>query len=350
MREADKGRDQYLRIYRKTMDNSICFLAHWELTYKCNLGCRHCYAAGRKDGKEFSYEEARPIIDELRDMGCLYLIFSGGEILMRDDFFDIASYARGQGFALRLMTNATLIDEAVSEKIASLYPLAVETSIYAADKDLHDAITSSAGSFDKTIKAARLLKERNVRVIFKFLIMNDNIGEFRAVRSLAGEIGADFVFDFCVVGKNDGSKAPLRYRLDKEKIKDFFISNDLPLGKKEADDEDLLCIAGLNNIFITPHLDVYPCIGLDVKLGNLREGSLKDIWRSSEELNFVRNINLPDLPKCKSCGLAQFCFRCSGIALSEDNDILGPSNFDCSVAAAVSEIAAEKEELINNGK
>ncbi len=350
MREVDTAQDQYLRIYRKTMDNFICFSAHWELTYKCNLRCRHCYASGMEDRQEFSYEKAKSIIDELKNMGCLYLIFSGGEVLMRDDFFDIASYAREQGFALRLMTNATLIDEAVSEKIASLYPLAVETSIYAADKYLHDAITSSAGSFDKTIKAVRLLKKRNIKVVLKFLIMNDNIEKFRAVKSLAEEIGADFVFDFCVVGRNNGSRGPLRYRLNEEKIKDFFVSNNIPLNKREADDEALLCIAGFNNIFITPYLDVYPCIGLNVKLGNLYEKDLKDIWCSSEELNFIRNIKLPDLPKCKRCDLVQFCFRCSGIALVEDGDIFGSSNFDCSVAKAVGEIVAEREELINNGK
>ncbi|MDD5546644.1 MAG: radical SAM protein [Candidatus Omnitrophica bacterium] len=348
MREVDTTKDQYLRIYRKTMDDFICFMAHWELTYKCNLGCRHCYAAGAKGRQEFSYEKARSVIDELKNMGCLYLTLSGGEVLMRDDFFDIASYAREQGFALRLMTNATLVDETVSGKIASLHPLAVETSIYAADKGLHDAITFSPGSFDKTIKAATLLREKNIKVVLKFLIMNDNIEEFRAVESLAGEIGADFVFDYCVVGRNDGSKGPLKYRLNEEKIKDFFVSNSIPLKKREADGDALLCIAGFNNIFITPHLDVYPCIGLNVKLGNLHEEKLGDIWRSSEGLKFVRNIKLPDLPECKRCGLVQFCFRCSGIALSEDGDIFGPSNFDCSVAKAIGEIVAERKELIND--
>lgn len=342
------GQDPYLKIYRKTMEDFICFIAHWELTYRCNLKCRHCYICQDKTGVEFSFKKAKSIIDELKSMGCLYLILSGGEIFMREDFFDIASYARRQDFALRLMTNGTLINESVGKDIASLHPLTVEMSIYAANKDLHDAITSVAGSFDKTIKAIELLRRIGIKVVVKFLIMKDNVGEFSAVKSLAEEIGADFVFDYCVVSKNDNSSSPLEYRLDRRGIKDFLIANHIVLNEKEAGDYTLLCSAGLNNIFITPYLDVYPCIGLNLKAGNLRKQTLREIW-ASRGLSFVRNIKFSELYKCKNCSSRQFCYRCAGIALVEDGDIFGPSNFDCSAAEVIKEIIKEREEGINYG-
>lgn len=345
MEKIDPAPDHYSRIYAKTMNDYICFLAHWDLTYKCNLRCRHCYAQGGKSKEEVSYVKAKSILDELKEMGCLYLVFSGGEILLRADFFDIASYCRKQGFALRLMTNGTLIDESISERIASLYPLTVEMSIYAADKGLHDTITSVIGSFDRTINAVRLLKKRNLRVILKFLVMQNNVKEFRAVKSLAEGLGVDFLFDFCVVTSDSGSDVPLKYRLNREQIKDFFISNGIPLLKREAQEEALLCSAGLNNIFITPHLDVYPCIGIKYKIGNLWESSLRDLWHSAK-LNFIREIQTSDLYKCAQCELRQFCSRCFGIAMIEDKDLFGPSGFDCAVAAVKKEVLEPKKEMV----
>lgn len=324
------------------MENSICLLCHWELTYQCNLRCRHCYAYGDKNREEFFLGKAKSILDELKEMGCLYLTLSGGEILMRDDFFKITSYARKQGFALRLMTNATLIDEAISEKIAALYPLAVETSIYAADKDLHDSITGIEGSYGRLMQAVKLLKQQNLKVVLKFLLMKDNAAEFPAVKAMARSLGVDFLFDFCVVMTNNGFFSPLKYRLNKQEIKDFFIANESPLNKRNPDDEALLCSAGLNNIFITPYLDVYPCVGIRQKIGSLWHDTLNDLWHSAG-LNFIRNITSLDLYKCKACVSKQFCNRCLGIALEEDGDLFGPASFDCTVANAVSEVIEERE-------
>ncbi len=286
--------------------------------------------------------KAKSVLDELRQLGCLYLVFTGGEILTRGDFFDIASYARSQGFALRLLTNATLIDETVADKIASLYPLSVETSIYAAHKDLHDIITGTKGSFHRTIKAAALLRERNLRVLFKFLIMNDNKEDFQLVKSLAKAMGADFSFDFYLVKRDNGSASPLKYRLNRDEIKGFFVKNDIPVNRKDDSEEALLCTAGLNNIFITPDLDVYPCIGLKDKVGNLWMHNLKDIWWSSK-LCAIRNIKLFDLHTCRRCNVIHFCDRCAGTALSEEGDIFGPSRFDCMVAQLIKELYTKKE-------
>lgn len=349
MEKIDPAPDPYSRIYAKTLNDYICFLIHWDLTYKCNLRCRHCYVTEEKVREEVSYLKAKSIIDELKQMGCLHLAFSGGEILLRDDFFAIASYCRKQGFALRLMTNGTLIDESISERIASLYPLTVGMSIYAADKSLHDAITSVIGSFDRTINAVHLLKKKNLRVILKFLLMQDNAKEFRAVKSLAESMGVEFLFDICVVTSDSGSGAPLKYRLNRAQLKDFFISNDIPLFEREAQEEALLCSAGRNNIFITPYLDVYPCIGIKYKIGNLWESSLRDLWHSAK-LNLIRGIRTRDLYKCAQCELRQFCGRCFGIAMAEDGDIFGPSNFDCTVAAVKKEVLESRKEMVADAK
>jgi radical SAM protein with 4Fe4S-binding SPASM domain len=135
----------------------------------------------------------------------------------------------------------------------------------------------------------------------------------------------------------------LEYRLNRGQIKDFFLDNNIPLIEREADEDMLLCSAGLNNISITPYLDVYPCIGIKYKTGNLWENRLKDLWLS-QKLNFIREMKASDLNTCQKCDLVRFCNRCTGIAFAEDRDMLGPSNFDCLVASARKEIVTKKGE------
>jgi MoaA/NifB/PqqE/SkfB family radical SAM enzyme len=84
-----------------------------EITHACNVDCEHCYLDLVPDKKigVLSLDEWKRILKELKDAGTLYLTISGGEILVRRDWFEIASHARRLGFALKLFTNGTLIDD-----------------------------------------------------------------------------------------------------------------------------------------------------------------------------------------------------------------------------------------------
>ena len=177
--------DYYQKIVKKTVDENIPFTVHFDLTYKCNLKCVHCYVTEEKEKKELSTEEVKSIIDQLREANTLYLTFSGGEIFTRKDFFEIASYAREKGFALRLLTNGTLITPKIADKIEKLNPISVRMSLYATDPAVHDAITRSKGSQRKTIKALMLLKERGVKVAINSVLMKENVGEFKRLKTFA---------------------------------------------------------------------------------------------------------------------------------------------------------------------
>ena len=65
------------------------FLVVWNFTYKCNLNCKHCYSdAGTILREELSTSEAIKVVDQIADFGVTSLAFSGGEPLMRKDFFE----------------------------------------------------------------------------------------------------------------------------------------------------------------------------------------------------------------------------------------------------------------------
>ncbi len=335
--------DPYSRIVKKTMDRLIPFTVHWELTYHCNLQCPHCYVVPRNSREELSLREITVILDHLRERGTLYVIFSGGEILTREGFFHIARYARKKGFALRLLTNGTLIDEGVADEIKELHPLTVEISLYGSKPATHDRITACPGSFERVLKALRLLNERSIRTVVKSLMMKQNVGEFQGMKTLASDIGSQFLYDPVVIPRMDGSIEPCGNRLDQEELY-WLLSPEVREkdGNGNLGDGDLSCSAGLNALSISPYGDVYPCMGFKESGGNLKKYSLSEI-QHSPIFTKIRSISLSDLHECKECESIQYCNRCPALAWLETGDILGPSQADCLLARVVKRIVDDRE-------
>jgi len=336
--------DPYARIIKKTLARFIPFTVHWELTYHCNLQCPHCYIVPQHSREELSSGEITLILDHLKERGTLYVIFSGGEILTRGDFFEVAGYARKKGFALRLMTNGTLITETIANQIKGLHPLSVEISLYASKPEIHDRITACPGSFERSVNALRLLNKRGLRTMVKCLMMKGNTPEFQSMKEFAEEIGSLFLYDMVVIPKMDGSMDPCRNRLDREELYSLLYPEvQTPEENGEFPWNDLSCSAGLNTLSISPYGDVYPCMGFKESAGNVTEQSLTEIQRSPV-FSKIRSITLSDLTECKGCKLIPHCTRCPALAEMETGDLLGPSKADCLLASVIKSIIDDKRE------
>ena len=260
------------------------------------------------------------------------MTLTGGEIFVREDVFSIARYARRNGFAIRLFTNGTFITPKIADEIKSIKPLEVEISLYGATPDRHEAVTGVLGSYAKTLRAIKLLKERDVRVHVKTSILKDNTDEIDAIRRMVEEMGASFFYDAVIAPRDDGNKSPLACRASLSDLLRIFKEHGTTFQPKERVPDSLMCNAGKNSICISPYGDVYPCVQIRKPLGNLREKSFREIWTKSELLTQLRAIKLADLPVCSSCGLLPFCTRCPGVALMEEGDILAPSKEACRIA------------------
>ncbi|HKY05807.1 MAG TPA: radical SAM protein, partial [Blastocatellia bacterium] len=208
--------DLYKRLIAGTESNHRLFSAHWELTYRCNERCSHCYldvlAPNAEAVGELTTEECLRVIDELAALGVMHLLFSGGEILARHDFFQIAEHARSKRLLLRLFTNGILITPLLADRIAALHPYSVEISLYSSAPETHDRITGIARSWELTTRALALLRDRGVRTKMKVPLMRENIGELRQMAALAAELGAQFRYDTTITPKDDGGRSPLKHR------------------------------------------------------------------------------------------------------------------------------------------
>ena len=116
------------KIHQSARDKGFPLRVMFELTYRCNFHCQHCYVPqDYRDKKgELETREVFDILDQLKDIGCFYLGFTGGEPFVRGDIMDILWYAKRRGFEVIIYTNGSLIDERIACELADLRPNKVD--------------------------------------------------------------------------------------------------------------------------------------------------------------------------------------------------------------------------------
>ncbi|MCX7840847.1 MAG: radical SAM protein [Anaerolineae bacterium] len=337
----------YDQIVAQTRREHRLFSVHWELTYRCNQQCSHCYldvCPPSAAPDELSTAECFRVMDELAELGALNLTLSGGEMLVRHDWFEIARYARTRKFLLRLFTNGILITPRVADQMAELHPYAVEISVYGADAETHERITRRARSFELTRRAFQLLRERGVHTVFKTPLMRENVRQFHALRALADSLGARFRYDITITTKDDGGRAPLAHRLTYDDLVWLFREAIDPAlwVERKLTPQTRTCAIATNALAIDPQGNVSPCVQVRQRIGNVREQSLREIWQAASAWNELSHITLNDLPVCRVCELQTVCVRCHGLALLEDGDLRAPATVNCLEALARRQVLIEK--------
>ena len=315
----------------------VPFSAQLDLTYRCNEQCVHCYL-DHDDHGEMTTVEIKHLLKEMADAGVFILTFSGGEIFLRKDFFEILECARSLTFCVKLKTNAVLIREAQAARLRDLGVQSVQISIYSHRPEVHDAITKIKGSLRRSINAIRFLKSQGLRVIVANVLMTENMHDYHGVRALAEELGAEYTLDPTITPMMDGDRSVLALKAGESSLRDLF-RDELFVGDADQfcappappDAESLAalpCSAGHTACYISPYGEFYPCVQFPLSCGNVRQQRFIDIWRDSEQLKEVRSIRLKDLSGCSQCAHGSTCTRCPGLAFLEGN-MRGPSTADC---------------------
>jgi radical SAM protein with 4Fe4S-binding SPASM domain len=308
-----------------------------DVTYRCNERCVHCYL-DHDDHGEMNIGEMRDVLRQLADAGTLFLTLSGGEVLMRMDFFDILEYARSLLFCVKIKTNAFMIREKQADRMRELGVQSVQVSIYSHRPEVHDAITKLPGSLKRSIAGIRFLQSRGLKVIVANVLMRQNLSDYAGVKALAQELGAQWTIDPTITPKMDRDYSVVGLGIGGDELKQVFRNADLMGNVEEfcapprpVDDgalEGLPCSASHTFCYISPYGDVFPCVQFPLPTGNVRRQKFLEIWRHSKQMNEVRSIRGRDLPVCSTCTHLGSCSRCPGLAYMEGN-MCGPSSLDC---------------------
>ena len=324
-------------ISARALDLGVPLSAHLDVTYRCNERCVHCYL-DHDDHGEMTLPEIKNLLDQLADAGVFFLTFSGGEVLMRMDFFDILRYARRLQFCVKIKTNGFMIREKEADLMRELGVQEVRISIYSHRAEVHDAITKLPGSLRRSLAAIRLLKSRGLTVAIANVLMRHNLRDYIGVKRLAEELGVPVITDPTITPKMDRDRSVLQLGIRDAQLKDAVHDPELvgdvdeycalPGAVSGAELDSLPCSAGHSYCYISPYGDVYPCVQFPLPCGNVREQKFLDIWRNSTQMNEVRSIRTRDLPTCSACTHSATCTRCPGLAFMEGN-MRGPSSLDC---------------------
>jgi radical SAM protein with 4Fe4S-binding SPASM domain len=352
------------RLIARTVQKHRPLSVHFDLTYRCNERCVHCYL-DHNDHGELTTAECLNVLEDLARSGALFLTFSGGEIFLRPDLYEILAAARRLHFDISLKSNALLVTPERAARLREFGVRRVQISVYSDIPAIHDAITKVPGSLERTLAAIPILLEHGLQVKLACPLMQENLMAYRGVMALAEKLGVPYILDLTITPMMDGSSGPLAHRASVSSLLPVLQDptlhackpqpspqaapaiNALPptfgsavsSGIESAAYEDLPCSAGHNSCYISPYGDVFPCVQLPQAAGNLRREKFDDIWYHAPQLERLRAIRESQLPICSRCEIRSYCERCPGLALMEGGDLLGAYERACALAEEKARLA-----------
>ncbi|MCR5767190.1 MAG: radical SAM protein [Lachnospiraceae bacterium] len=327
-------------LNRESKECNVPLYASIEIITKCNFNCIHCYIPEHKD--YMSFDKITKCIDELKIMGTLELMLTGGEIFLHKDILKIIKYARMQGFRVVLFTNCSLITEEIAKELADLYVTEISTTIFSMEANVNDKITQRVGALEMIKRAIDLLKMYGIKTEIKVPIMNVNKFDYRKICDFCLNEGCKFNYTTAITSKLDGNKSPCRLQLDYEDLR--MVITDLNMDNTEKSETRMsqetdspVCDALLNSVHIDVNGNVFPCISFPYKFGNVFATPFSEIWHSSKRSELL-SIKKSELKTCIGCEYKSTCNRCPGLALSEDNTLYGCSTLDKRLAMALASL------------
>ncbi|MGA1867638.1 MAG: radical SAM protein [bacterium] len=338
------GIHQSMAAKRIPTDGSI------EVSRRCPLSCAHCYNnLALRDQKvlcrELTYNEHCRILDEITEAGCLWLLYTGGEIFVRKDFLDIYTYAKTKGLLITLFTNGTLITPEIADHLAQWPPFSIEITIYGRTREIHEKVTRLRGSYDQCWNGIHLLRERGLSLKLKTMAITLNKHEIWEMKHLVeDDLGLEFRFDATINPRIDCTQTPLALRLtprevieldlkDPQRMREWKLLLDRFKGidnSPEYADELYQCGGGINSFSIDPYGMLNICSLSCADSYDLRQGTFKEGWE-----NFIfglRHKKISVQTKCVGCALKSLCGMCPANGELENMDSEGPVDFLCEVA------------------
>jgi radical SAM protein with 4Fe4S-binding SPASM domain len=319
-----------------------------EVTHRCPLECQHCYnnlpmsdPNARKE--ELTFEEHVHLLDELVNLGCLWLLYTGGEIFARKDFLDIYTEAKKRGFLITLFTNGTMITPRIADHLAKYRPFNIEITLYGATKETYEALTRIPGSFDRCMRGIALLLERNLPLKLKTVPTSVNAHEVYEMKRFAEkDLGVEFKFDPLVNPRTDCSQSPLAVRLSPEQAVELEFRDPARRGEYlrlieselaanlPASTKRYTCGGGHNGCAIDPKGKMTICVlshrdGYDIRSGSFEQG-----WQG--RLKEIRETKTSGKTICTDCRIKTLCSMCPANGELEGGDAEKPVDFLCQVA------------------
>jgi radical SAM protein with 4Fe4S-binding SPASM domain len=352
---------QNLPLWDKMREHRALFSFVLEITARCNNDCRHCYInlpAGDMEArsKELTVQEIGAIADQAVAQGAVWVLISGGEPLLRDDFEEIYLLLKKKGLLVSVFTNATLIRDEHIELFYKYPPRDIEVTVYGVTKESYERVTGRPGSFAAFMNGLNKLLDSGIQVRFKAMAIQSNYKELPEIAAFCRAHTKDFFrFD---------PQLHCRYDLNSERnlmIKSERLTPDEIVALERSDEQrfsslEKNCDILINQEFTHRNDDyLFHCgladgsfnVSYDGKFRlcsslwapgmvyDLRQGTLNEAWNKFvPKVKDTRTHNPEYLEKCRTCSIANLCLCCPAHAHLETGELDVPIEYFCQVAQA----------------
>jgi radical SAM protein with 4Fe4S-binding SPASM domain len=335
------------------------YVISWNLTYRCNLACEHCYLdAGGKpqvvseafaDRSELTTEQCRAVIDQIVEFAPESLvILTGGEPLLRRDILDIVRYASGKELWVVVGTNGVKVSRNLAGILRAEGVRGLALSLDALAPERHDAFRRVRGAWENTVEGARILDEAGLPFIVQTTVGAHNVGELGAIADFAherlrakvwnlyflvptgrGEFVSDMspeqydavLRDLHAIQTKHSGRMVVNAKCAPHYVKTLFgADSESPFLKTYAGGAGG-CPAGTHYMGIRPNGDVTPCPYLPVFAGNLRSTTLTEVWNGSELFTRIRGRATLG-GRCGECEFNPACGGCRARAYGVTGDLM----------------------------
>lgn len=289
------------------------------LTNECNMRCPHCYMfAGLKKDRELSTREIFDIISSFKKHGGNNIVFSGGEIALRTDLYEILKYSCDLGISNEILTNGTLWNADLVKKVAPLITR-VQISIDGYDEATNSLIRGK-GNFSKALNAVNLFYESNVDTEISVTpYLDKKLAEnYQCYIDFARMLNqkyhkanflVKFTFDvlngrdICVSEKQKKDYQSIVTKIYNELYGDFVDKPFLEFHKHGGIENN--CDYGNVAISADGNVCLCPIISEMKPVENIRVNSFDELLDIAQKARSLSNIN--NLSPCKDCELKYIC-------------------------------------------
>jgi len=326
--------------------------AQVELTYRCNLHCAHCYTdpynAPEFLAREMTLAEIARLLDEMAELGVLYLNLTGGEIFTHPDFFRIYEHARRRGFLVMLYTNGTRFTPAVIRRLQESPPFSIDVSCHSVHEAAYDGFTGVPGAFRQFLQGMQRLRESGLPVGFRTKAMTWNREELPDIRRFVESFGRPFRCTTGLSPRLNGDLSPLAYRLPPDDVAALEAGWRTEAGAPSEGGGDAgppgdrlyRCGCATTDIHVSAWGDLGTCTMQYEHRQSVRARPVRDAIATV--FGAVRARRYTGDSPCRTCTIYAFCDKTPGDARAECEDPEAPIPYDCDVALGRAQLALRR--------
>ncbi|MGP1436145.1 MAG: radical SAM protein [Phocaeicola sp.] len=348
------------RLVAKADQDRIPITANFELTPTCTLNCDMCFihttkSIVKKLGGLRSVDEWLDLAEQLKEMGTLFILLTGGEPMLYPGFKELYIALRKMGFILTLNSNGTLIDEETIKIFAELQPRRMNITLYGTSSETYERLCHNVDGYQKTMKGLRLLKQYHIDTKINVSVVEKNKGDYKSILATAKELGMPVVVNSYMspctrkecrglrdiryerMCPKEAAAADIEYYKYKygEEFSEFVKGTlyRIDNGPYQREGQGLDCRAGKSSCWINWRHIMTPCVAMESPAADIKGSTIAECWKKITTACDA----LPKHEECAGCKIRSICDVCFEEA-NEEKRAFGNLNYLCEMTHHKKEI------------